>query len=239
MKILLIGYGEIGMAVEQYYAMKGVPMDVLDLMKRKAPQFPEERYDMLAIAFPYTDEFVQQVYSYADRYKPKGIIIFSTVPIGTTTKIPYAVHSPVEGKHPHLLKSIYRGARFVGGENELVDKLVALGEFKKVYKFPKPECTEAFKLLSTSLYGINIEFYRYAKVVCDKFEINVDGFKHFNREYNELYQKLDMHEYQRYILNPPEGNIGGHCVVPNAKLLDNQVPSVLLKEIYKDREGNK
>jgi hypothetical protein len=41
----------------------------------------------------------------------------------------------------------------------------------------------------------------------------------------------------RPVLNPPVGNIGGHCVVPNAEILNRMFPSALLGEIIIKREA--
>lgn len=230
MKVLLIGYGEIGKAV--YENFSGILK--VEIYDRSKP--PKEKYDLLLIAYPYSDNFVKNTLEYHKAYSPKAAIIFSTVTIGTTSQIPNAVHLPIEGKHPNLKESISSMHKFVGGKNKIAREFL-LKRFKEseITEFERPEQTEAMKLLSTSMYGINIEFARYAGEVMDKYKLNYDAFKEFNKAYNELYKKLGMPEFQRYILSPPEGNIGGHCVVPNAKILDKQIPSTLLKEIYKEK----
>jgi hypothetical protein len=52
--------------------------------------------------------------------------------------------------------------------------------------------------------------------------------KEWNQDYNDLYRELDMPQYQKFILDPPKGQIGGHCIIPNVKLLDKQYPDELL-----------
>ena len=46
----------------------------------------------------------------------------------------------------------------------------------------------------------------------------------WNKDYNNGYKKLDMDHVVRPVLTPPaflrpDGAIGGHCIIPNAKLL--------------------
>jgi len=49
---------------------------------------------------------------------------------------------------------------------------------------------------------------------------------------------MDMANFTRPIFDSvPVGNLGGHCVTPNAKMLDGQLPSVFLKEVYRDKEA--
>lgn len=229
---LIIGYGEIGRGLYSAYSDTHA-IDVYDIAFK---ELPEGSYDILLIAIPYSDEFVEIVNGYRKEYRPRATIIFSTVPVGTTSCIMGAVHSPVEGKHPMLADSIRLARRWVGGYNKTVENFFKEAGVKPVF-VDRPEYTEFMKLSSTALYGLNIEFARYRKKVCDILGMDFNLVKGFDEDYNELYRELGMPQFQRYILSPPEGNIGGHCVVPNARLLDAQYPSIFLKEIYRDKEG--
>lgn len=232
---VLIGYGQIGKGVYEVFSPDN-RIAIVDLDRYISPR----PVNLMLVAIPYTDDFVTIVKDYQQMYEPELTIIFSTVAIGTTSQIPNAVHSPVEGKHPDLAESIRLMARFVGGVNDSNKYL--LREFfggldVPVVPLAKPEHTEFLKLRSTSLYGLNIEFARYTSEVCEDLEMPWEYVKLFDSAYNLLYAQMGMVQYQRYILNPPEGNIGGHCVVPNSIILDKQYPSVFLKEIYRDKEG--
>lgn len=228
MKKIIIGYGEIGKALSDVFHIK----DIHDLDKGK---ICGGQFDLMLVAIPYSDNFIEIVNSYIEKFKIKETIIFSTVAIGTTRKIPNAVHSPVEGKHPELAYSIRKAKRWVGGYSKLVDEFFKEHDFNPVYV--TPETTEFLKLRSTSLYGLNIEFARYSKEVCDKLEINYHHVKQFDLDYNILYKHLGMPQYQRYILYPPKGNEKGHCITPNAKILNEQFPSIFLEEIIRDKEA--
>ena len=193
-------------------------------------------FDLMLVAMPYSDAFVETVERYRRSYPVKSIIIFSTVQVGITSQIPGAVHSPVEGKHPHLAESIQLMPRWVGGYNKWADKFFNTANVKPVY-LKRPEFTEFLKLRSTSKYGINIEWTRYEKRVADEIGMPFEFVRMFDKHYNELYNALGMPQFQRYILTPPEGLISGHCVRQNAMLLHEQFPSVFLDMVI-DGKGD-
>jgi hypothetical protein len=228
MKTILAGYGEVGRAVCEVFG------DIHDIAVHDPAYGLEIRrgkYDILLVAIPYNSNFVDVVTEYTERYQVEATIIFSTVAIGTTRRIPNAVHSPVEGKHPRLAESIRLMPRWVGGYHEVTAQFFREAGFVPRY-CAEPEFTEFLKLRSTSKYGVNIEWTRYEKSVCDNLGMEFDLVREFDRDYNALYLALGYPEYQRYILYPPEGPINGHCIRPNAEILDAQYPSVFLKEIY-------
>jgi len=197
---------------------------------------PEGRHEVLLVAIPYSDSFVEAVNAYRRRWAVRCTIIFSTVAIGATRRVPGAVHSPVEGKHPKLARSILLMPRWVGGKNDLALRFfrAARIEPKVVHK---PEWTEFLKLRSTSKYGVNIEWTRYEAEVAKDLGMDFSLVKEFDKHYNVLYMRLGMPQFSRYILEPPQGNIGGHCVRENSVLLDKQYPSLFLREIYRDKEA--
>jgi len=230
MKAVLIGCGEIGRAVKEVFEVNN-EIEVCEINRK-----PKGEFEIMLVAIPYSDDFIKIVTDYQEEYKVKGTIIFSTVPIGTTAQIPGAVHSPVEGKHPNLASSIRKMPRWVGGCNETARDFI-FTTFDSMVALKSSDWTEFLKLRSTSKYGVNIQFARYEKSVCDALAMEFDLVKDFDKDYNELYDAMGMPQFKRYILDAPEGAIGGHCVVPNAKLLDAQYPSELLKEIYKGDEN--
>lgn len=193
MKCLLLGYGEIGKAVKEVFG-KVHSITEFDIKLKDSPEIGPE-YEMLLVTIPYSDEFIEVVTNWINIYSIKATIIFSTVAIGTTRKIPESVHSPVEGKHPNLAESIKLMPRWVGGFGKLIDQFFTEAGFKPVYV--TPETTEFLKLQSTSNYGLMIEYARYVKSVCDQLGINYAHVKDFNLDYNILYKKLGMPKYFR------------------------------------------
>lgn len=227
MKNLIIGYGEIGRAVGQVVG----DHSWLDL--RINP--PDAKYNVMHVCMPYSDSFVQDVEAYRTRYEPDHIIIYSTVPIGTTKQIKGAVHSPVESRHPDLSDGIRNMMRWVGYNNKIEAEFFYLF-FKKLHITTKlvddSNYTEALKLLSTTEYGVNIVFADYKKRIADDIGMSYELTKEWNEDYNRLYQKLGLGNiYQKFVLDPPNGKIGGHCVRENSILLNQQYPDDWVKRI--------
>lgn len=225
---MIIGMGEIGKAI------KGITGDTQSYDAKDGDKLIfDVQPQVLHICFPYGNNFVELVEWYRTAIKPEHTVIWSTVPIGTTKRIKGAVHSPVEGKHPDLELSIRYMERWIG-YNDKEEGLFFNGYFRdlglRTRMVENSDCTEALKLLSTTEYGINIEFARYKKRVADEIGMDYELTKEFNREYNSLYNNLGMAKrFQKFVLDAPKGSKGGHCVTPNARLLHDQFPSELTK----------
>lgn len=231
---LVIGAGEIGKSVG---AVLGKKLTVF-MRDIDGPKFA--KIDVLHIAFPYSETFTDQVRNYIEMYDPKLVIVYSTTPIGTCEKISKSVvHSPVEGRHPDLQKSIELGVRWIGvADPAAANQAVALwAPFVKVVRAVTSSAyTEVLKIRSTSKYGVNLVWTDYEKQITDLVGMDFDLIKQFDEDYNNLYYDLGYPEFQRYILDPPNGEIGGHCVTQNAELLDKQFPHPMLKAIKKMRK---
>lgn len=229
MNNLIVGYGEIGQAVGKIVGEH----EMVDL-EPMASIFSS--IDVMHICFPYSDNFVTEVKRYIEQYSPSHVIIYSTVPVGTTYDIsPMAVHSPVEGVHPYLEDSIRLMERWLGCEDKVegrffVDFFEKLG--LKTRLVGDSDHTEALKLLSTTEYGVNLVFADYKAYVAEKIGMDFELTKEWNRAYNRLYKDLGMEKwFQKFVLDPPEGKIGGHCVIQNAILLQRQFPDDLVKRV--------
>jgi len=157
------------------------------------------------------------------------------VPIGTVEEIPNAVHVPIEGRHPNfdLLKWRFFMGYNLGNEyyRNYIDFFSTLG--KSVRPVPSTRITEAIKLLSTTMYGVNIEFMRYVEEVFKEHNVENDKIKamkvwgEYTNSYNYLYSDLGEEGIQRYNLTPPKGEIGGHCIRENAKFLKGLFPFIV------------
>lgn len=228
MNHLIIGYGEIGKAVHALIGEAGV----IDLDRHE--DVPES-VDVLHVCFTYSANFVAEMQRYIQGYVPLHIIIYSTLPIGITKGFPGAVHSPVEGKHPDLEMSLRQMERWLGSEDKGETKFFAsffnaLG--LRTREVASSDFTEALKLLSTAEYGINIVFASYKASIAEALGMDYELTKAWNLEYNKLYRSLGMDKrFQKYVLDEPKGVIGGHCIVPNAKILKQQFPDLFLDKI--------
>lgn len=227
---LVIGMGQIGRAI---YAVLKDTFEVYGVETNNRAKLPN--VGVLHICIPYSEDFIAVVKGYISKYKPEVTIVYSTVPIRTCETIgPEIVHSPVEGRHPALEDSIRRMPRWVGAHHPTPRETAAriwtmCGVLPK--EVGSSMTTEFLKLMSTAKYGINLAFADYQAKVAESMALPWSVVKEFDEDYNMLYRQLGMPQFQRYILDPPHGVIGGHCIVPNAKLLNEQFPSELLEKI--------
>jgi len=229
----IIGYGEIGRGLDKVYKEKGYIPKIKDLYMDDDLR----DVDVLNICIPFTDSFVRDVKHYIYGIKPGIVIIHSTVPPGTTRLVgedyPAVCHSPVRGVHPNLDEGIKTFVKAFGG----VAAVPAAKHFEndlgiecEVYE--TSVTTEVAKLLDTSYYGVCIAWHDYAKKLCDKHNVDFDEAQtHYNQTYNNGYKELRKGNVVRPTLIPPDGSIGGHCVVPNAELLREDLDSKLLQAI--------
>jgi UDP-N-acetyl-D-mannosaminuronate dehydrogenase len=133
------------------------------------------------------------------------------------------VHSPVRGVHPKLYEGLKTFIKFIGGET-----IEAVSITKKHFdeleiKYEVLEnsvTTELAKILCTTYYGVCIAFHNDIFKLCTDYNVNYEEVAtRWNTSYNEGYQKLGMENVVRPVLYPPKDKkIGGHCVIPNARL---------------------
>lgn len=226
---LIIGKGQIGTSLyEVFRRAKAVFIRDID-----GPDYAG--IDILHIAFPYSDGFIHDVSNYIEQYGPNLVIVYSTVPIGTCEKIgENVVHSPIEGRHPNLKESIEIGARWLGcQDSKAIHRAVKFWSpfVKTIRTMPKADYTEFLKLRSTAKFGINLVWTDYEAKISNDIGMDFEALKEFDADYSDLYSALGYPQFKRYILDPPKGKIGGHCIVPNAELLDKQYPNPMLKMI--------
>ena len=220
MQHLVIGNGEIGKSLAKVF-------DDCSLLGRVDMAYPHPNdLQILHICFPYSEEFEREVLRYKELYTPNFTVIHSTVPIGTCTKLK-AIHSPVIGIHPELQQSLTIFIKFLAGPD--ADKVAQ--SFRragmKVYLFDKPETTEYLKLRCTEKYGLDIEFAKDIKRGCVDYGIPFEAYTLWTQNYNLGYTKLGHEEFVRPNLIPMMGTTGGHCILPNAKMLDTKFTKLI------------
>lgn len=234
MKIGILGYGEVGQAISELYDSPSIK----DLERDDGL----ENSNILNICIPFSQQFVEIVSNEMAEINPDLTIIHSTVIPGTTeaiskiTGLPI-VHSPIRGVHPNLYEGVLTFVKYIGSNDdkssELAKKhLESLNLSVKVLSSSRS--TELGKLLDTTYYGIVIAWHGEMKRLCDQLDVNFDeAVTDFNKTYNAGYDKLGKSNVIRPVLYPPDGKIGGHCIIPNAKLLEQLFASLaldLLKE---------
>jgi UDP-N-acetyl-D-mannosaminuronate dehydrogenase len=248
--VLVVGLGEIGQALfallkkENGFTAYALDLDeakmrVTGQAKRKLPN----EVDTMHVCLPckIQEKFVDIVAKYAKQFKPKLLIINSTVPPRTTKKIYeqcncLVVHSPVRGVHknPKYMEwELKRWTKYVGGVNTKATD-VARKHFEKMDLKVKTlkSCaeTELAKLFETT--------YRAWMIVCFQEMHRIS--RHFNCDFDEAVDFLeDTHRLRldRPVMFP--GFIGGHCLLPNTELLLNSYDSEFLRLILTSNEKRK
>jgi hypothetical protein len=186
--------------------------------------------DYLHVCIPYDGTFIYEVESWRLRLEPNVMIIHSTVPVGTSARL-RAVHSPVVGLHPMLERSLYTFVKWFGGyqfgASKAADRFRRAG--LRVYTTERAETTEFLKLMDTLFYGVCLEFTREVEQRCLAEDLPFEAWSLYTSMYNEGYLRLGRAEFVRPNLAPPEGKLGGHCVLRNAHLLHNDFTELVLR----------
>lgn len=204
--------------------------------------------DFLHIVFPYSDSFIDDVLFFQKKCKPNLIIIHSTVKPGTTQKLDLekcpVAYSPILGSHDKLNFAIPAFIKMVAAPRKkilgyAIEHLGILGFQLKLMK--STEALELGKLLSTLYFGWCIAFQKEAREICkgqDIYDMAYDTFSHIYNENYRLLLGINESDYYpiRPILNDMPGPIGGKCIIPNAKLLEEFCPNELSEFLLRMNE---
>ncbi|MCS7124982.1 MAG: GDP-mannose dehydrogenase [Candidatus Bathyarchaeota archaeon] len=248
-KVLVVGLGEVGRPLFELlkesgkFEVYGYDLDARKMRDVGQPhETVPETVHVMHVCIPYADKetFTKVVVEYANRFKPKLIIVNSTVAPGTTMEIykrlgePFLVaHSPVRGVHKsleHMKWELKRWIKYIGGVNEesaqqAQKHFEKLGLKTKVLKSSFE--TELAKLFETT--------YRAWMIVCFQEMHRIS--RHFGADFDEVVDFIeDTHRVRldRPVMFP--GVIGGHCLIPNTRVLLNSFDSKLLQFILESNE---
>jgi len=228
-KVLVIGIGEIGKPLLELIQVRCEAYG-LDIK----PTGPIPPCEIMHLCFPFQGEdFIQESVRYIGIYRPSLAIVNSTVAPGTTRKIAQAsgiavVNSPVLGKHARMKQEMLEYTKFVGAITKEAGEAAAqhfanLGMRVKVLS--SPESSELAKLTETTYFGVLISWAQEVERYCKEFGVNYDEAVSFYEEIKYL---------PRVKFFP--GVIGGHCVLPNIKILKQHFKSGILDAIEKSNE---
>jgi len=241
-KILIAGCGDVGKVILQIEKEAGNECEILDPL-HNGGQITKDHF-IMHICFPYSPFFIESVKKYCKAYKPKYVIIHSTIKPGTTNTIqktvnPLLFYSPVRGLHNQLYEAVknyfikYIVSSFVIDAKARKDIICHYEELNIKWQWWAGSVNglELAKILSTTYYGWNILFAKQVKKLCEKYGLEYDDvYTHANKSYNQGYDSMGQIQFIRPILYPPKGKIGGHCVTQNIELL----PECDLKFFFKE-----
>jgi len=247
-KVLVVGVGEVGRVLFELlkesgrFEVYGFDADQEKMRALGQTALPSE-VDVMHVCIPCADreEFVKSVVGYVQRFRPKLVIINSTVPLGTTMEVYkrsdcLVAHSPVRGVHKsveHMKWELKRWTKYVGGVNAEAAEL-AKEHFEKLKLKTKvlKSCieTELAKLFETTYRAWMIVCFQEMHRISRRFEADFYGVMDFLEDTHCV--RLD-----RPVMFP--GVISGHCVIPNVQLLLKSYDSKFLHLILESNEKRK
>ena len=249
--VLVIGLGEIGYTLfallneeKKSFAVYGLDLDETKMrqLNQSRSKIPSQ-IDTMHVCLPCSNQqnFADVVVGYVGEFKPKLVIINSTVPPGTTMKVAQrckclVAHSPARGVHKsaeHMKWEMRRWTKYVGGASPAAAQ-AARGHFEKLNLKVKvlKSCTE------TELAKLFETTYRAWMIACFQEMHRISSA--FGADFNETVDFLeDTHRlrFDRPVMFP--GVIGGHCLIPNTELLLAAYDSEFLRLILESNEKRK
>lgn len=227
MKTLICGGGEIGKALAE--VLVDYKPAIIDVVPERCSGELGRSFDILHIAFPYSDDFEEQVADLKVHFLPKFVVIHSTVEIGTSKKLD-AIFSPVVGLHPHLAESLRIFPKYLAGKDasEVADYFRRVG--MKVKLFDNSDALELAKLSQTTFYALMIEYIKDLKKKCDELGVSFhEVYTIPSTDYNNGYEQLGYPEFKMPLLQPIMKRQGGHCTRRNCDLWESPFTEFIKK----------
>jgi UDP-N-acetyl-D-mannosaminuronate dehydrogenase len=229
-KTLVVGLGEVGGAIAAI-----LDRNETVLRHDLEPVEIKAAIGVLHLCIPFQShlQFQHAALLYIERFKPELTIIHSTVLPGATRSIAEKsgaalAYSPVRGKHVRMEDDLLRYTKFVAAPQQ-AEADIAIAHLEragmKTRRIAEVETLELAKLAETTYFGVCIAFAqelnRYAQQVGANYS-----------EAIEFFDEVKFLPRERYY----PGFIGGHCVMPNIRLLLQIAPSALLEAIVDSNE---
>ena len=237
-KDVVAGLGEIGSPILKLLSKKqttiGYDLDKRLVNETKLKKLHDIPTSFLHIAIPVTSKFDSNLLQLYKKFKPECIVIHSTIGPGTTERIQKKldiplIYSATRGVHKRMLKDIKRYTKFFAISKNTPRGKWASSRFVKLMKscgiktkqMSKPETLELAKIIcDTSYLGWLINYAQLSNRVAIQHGI----------DYDEMWSFSD--EIHKFLGNRPKmypGYIGGHCVIPNLNLINNETLNLINK----------
>jgi hypothetical protein len=237
-KDIVAGIGEIGKPILKLLSKHGVVVgfdsnpDLMD--ERKFERYESLKTSFLHIAIPVTGKFINNVLKLYKKFQPECIVIHSTIKPGMTEKLQEKLSIPViysatRGVHKRMVYDLKRYTKFfVISANAPRGKWATTRYAQsmkrcgvKTKKMSKPETLELAKIIcDTSYLGWLVNYAQLSNVIAIKHGV----------DYDEMWSFSD--EIQKFLGNRPKmypSFIGGHCVIPNLNLINNESLNIISK----------
>lgn len=229
-KDVVAGLGEIGhpifTLINQVYPTVG-----FDLEEKLIPKNDESMINLpvrfLHVCIPFNNKFSENVQELIAKFNPEGVVIHSTISPKTTFQLQEKnvipiIYSATRGVHKRMLDDLKKYVKFFAIENNAPKKGFAVDEFSLLMKdcgvmtkqVSSPVTLELSKIVcDTSYYGWLINYAQISKMISDRYDV----------DYDEMWTFAD--EIHENLGNRPKmfpGFIGGHCVIPNLELINDE-----------------
>lgn len=235
---MVVGLGDIGMpilkVISKLNLAVGYDVNPKLMNEKKFKKYTSTDISFLHICIPFTKKFHLTVISLFKKFKPKCIVIHSTVSPYTTKKLQNSLPVPViysatRGIHKRMINDLKRYTKFFAIESTAPNEKWASSSYKrlmkksgiKTKKMTNPITLELAKILvDTSYYGWLINYSQLSNHIA----------KQHNVDYDEMWSFSD--EIHRFLGNRPKmfpGYIGGHCIIPNLALIHDQTLDLIKK----------
>jgi len=198
---------------------------------------------VMHICYPYSDRFVEDTVAYIERFQPALVLIESTVKPGTTDAIwervktsvrTHIVHSPERGRKADGWKwCLFTYTKFIGGvtpQAAVTASCYYSGLGFKTHVCRGPKETEFAKLIDVTYYGLGIAWFQELQRICEKHRVSLLDIEKFI--HTTTIESGGKHAKPIYT----GGFIGGHCVIPAAKMLNGVYPSKFIEALLDSNE---
>ena len=228
-KQVVCGLGEIGNPIYKILNSAN-PTQAFDIDTKLLPKhnskLDEYETQFLHICIPFNSKFIKNTQELKKKFSPQGIIIHSTISPGTTKKIQEKIkdipilYSATRGVHKRMSSDLKKYTKFFAIDKNAPKAKWASSRYVTIMKksgvktkqMSKPITLELAKIVvDTSYYGWLINYAQISNMIALKHNVN----------YDEMWSFAD--EIQQFLKNRPKlfpGFIGGHCVIPNLDLID-------------------
>jgi len=234
-KDVVAGLGEMGGPICQLISKETATLEYdknPKLYKKSSKKFFSLETNFLHICIPFSGKFIQNVLALNKKFQPKGIVIHSTISPGTTKKLQSKMSIPIiysatRGVHKRMLYDLKRYTKFYALEKSAPKAKWATKTFSnlmkkcgvKTKKMSNPKTLELAKIIvDTSYFGWLINYAQISNMIAKKHGV----------DYDEMWSFSD--EIQKFLGNRPKmypGFIGGHCVVENLDLINNETLNMI------------
>ncbi len=242
-RVLVVGLGEVGQPILELleesgrFDVYGFDVDEEKMKHLSRTALPEKVSVMhVCLPCPNPNRFIEEIANYIERFSPELTIINSTVPPTTTLQLQnrckgtLLAHSPIRGIHKnqaHMKWEIKRWTKYIGGTTPKAARL-ASNHFQmmglKTKTLRGSTETELAKLFETTYRAWMISCFQEMHRIARHFKVSFDDTVDFLEDTHRV-------RFDRPVMFP--GEIGGHCLIPNVRLLSESYNSEFLRLILR------